>query len=201
MNSEIININGVDFLSLEIKKVNQKDHFFHIAMAPANQIIKMFTVSPAEYDIKKYSELAEKNVGYGQMGNMSVTIYSNGKDEVLVGSSIESYLDNKAYYEKNPDKIDKQWKKEVKDAENFIRTIEEGKFKRLGEISLSVWRWMCMDKKLMEEHGEKVAGEYSKKYYSEHVPVKLKSGKYRIDHFFDFPKNGDYLYSRIKLIN
>ncbi|MCB1712962.1 MAG: hypothetical protein KDH96_10950 [Candidatus Riesia sp.] len=146
-------------------------------------------------------ELAEKNVGYGQMGNMSVTIYSNGKDEVLVGSSIESYLDNKAYYEKNPDKIDKQWKKEVKDAENFIRTIEEGKFKRLGEISLSVWRWMCMDKKLMEEHGEKVAGEYSKKYYSEHVPVKLKSGKYRIDHFFDFPKNGDYLYSRIKLIN
>lgn len=62
MNSEIFNINGVDFLSLEIKKVNQKDHFFHIAMAPAKQIVKMFTVSPAEYDIKKYSELAEKNV-------------------------------------------------------------------------------------------------------------------------------------------
>ncbi len=62
MNSKILNINGVNFLSLEIIKVNQKEHFFHVAKAPAKQIVEMFTVSPAEYDIKKYSELAEKNI-------------------------------------------------------------------------------------------------------------------------------------------
>lgn len=62
MNNKIENINGVDFLSLEIVKINQKEHFFHVAKAPAKQIVEMFTVSPAEYDIKKYSELAEKNI-------------------------------------------------------------------------------------------------------------------------------------------
>jgi len=52
----------MDFLSLDVVKINQKEHFFHVAKAPAKQIVEMFTVSPAEYDIKKYSELAEKNI-------------------------------------------------------------------------------------------------------------------------------------------
>jgi DGQHR domain-containing protein len=62
MNNKIEKINGIDFLSLEVVKINQKEHFFHVAKAPAKQIVEMFTVSPAEYDIKKYSELAEKNI-------------------------------------------------------------------------------------------------------------------------------------------
>ena len=37
--------------------------------------------------------LATKNVGYGQMGNMSVTIYDNDNDKILIGSDYaEDYI-------------------------------------------------------------------------------------------------------------
>ncbi len=61
MNSLIIKIKGHPFLELDIEKIKQKDNAFYLAKAPAREIIKMFTVSPAEYDIKKYSDLVSKN--------------------------------------------------------------------------------------------------------------------------------------------
>jgi DGQHR domain-containing protein len=62
MKYSIETYNNFDFLSLEIVEVTQKDHIFYIAKAPAFEICKMFTVSPAEYDIKKYTELARKHI-------------------------------------------------------------------------------------------------------------------------------------------
>ena len=61
MNNEILKIKDKLFLKLDIEKIVQKDNAFYLAKAPAREIIKMFTVSPAEYDIKKYSDLASIN--------------------------------------------------------------------------------------------------------------------------------------------
>lgn len=61
MNHSKITYHNIEFLLLEITKVTQKGHSFYIAKAPAKEIVKMFTVSPAEYDIKKYTELSKKH--------------------------------------------------------------------------------------------------------------------------------------------
>lgn len=60
MKSEIKNINNRQFLILELARINQKSHYFFLAKAPAKEIVKMFTVSPAEYDVSKYKHLTEK---------------------------------------------------------------------------------------------------------------------------------------------
>lgn len=60
MNSSIEKYNDQSFLVLELARVNQKSQFFYLAKAPAKEIVKMFTVSPAEYDVGKYKHLSEK---------------------------------------------------------------------------------------------------------------------------------------------
>jgi hypothetical protein len=146
---------------------------------------------------KLMQELAEKNVGYGQMGNMSVTIYSNEKDEIIIGDNGDSYYDNVGYYENHPEKIDEEWLKSEKDYKEFEKYLEDGNFKEMGNISLSVWRWMCMDKQLLEEHGEKPKTD---DIYQDSVNVNVQKGKYKIEHYYDFPENGDYIYSKLKLV-
>ena len=135
-------------------------------------------------------DLATRDVGYGQMGNMSVNIYSNGK-EILIGSDLECYEDNKAYHEEEPDTIDDEWIEESKKAEEFKAMLKEGKFKDLGSISLSVWRWMCADAQVIEPYDEEVD--------SDRIVVDIPVGTYVIEHYYDFPKNGDSLYSKITL--
>jgi hypothetical protein len=143
---------------------------------------------------KLMQELAEKNVGYGQMGNMGVTVYSNETDEIIIGNNVDMYYDNKGYYESHPEKIDDEWLKEEKDAKEFEKYLKEGNFKKMGEISLSVWRWMCMDKQLLLEHGETLKTD---DIYQDSVEVHVQKGNYKIEHYFDFPENGDYIYSKI----
>jgi hypothetical protein len=73
--------------------------------------------------------LASKNVGYGQMGNMDVTIFlKDTKDQIIVGSEYgrrDHQMRHKGYT-------------------------------KLGSISLRVWRWMCADKQILIGHGENV---------------------------------------------
>lgn len=141
--------------------------------------------------------LANQNIGYGQMGNMSIGIYSNDKDEIIVGSDYfkdkiadtENYLNGK--YGKKPTGEDlKRCQKKLKDAKKFDALLKKGNFKLKGSISLSVWRWMCADVSIKKT----LKGE-------DNVRVKLQAGKYQIEHYYDFPKNGDFLYSRLKLIS
>lgn len=51
-------IGTLKFLKLQLEKIIQKTQVFYIAKAPANEIIKMFTVSPAKYDVQKLQLLA-----------------------------------------------------------------------------------------------------------------------------------------------
>ena len=50
--------NGEEFIHLTIEPVIQKENTFYLAKIPANQLIDIYTVRPAEYDIKKHEDFA-----------------------------------------------------------------------------------------------------------------------------------------------
>lgn len=142
--------------------------------------------------------LATKNVGYGQMGNMSISVYSN-KTEIIItetdlrdsyGELVESVLSEEEEYTEE----------EVRDAKNaktvyddFFKYLKDNKFKKRGDISLSVWRWMCADKATLELEGEEIDDD---------VNFKVDKGLWKIEHYFDFtpcnPKTyKDLIYSKL----
>jgi len=173
---------------------------------PKEEYYDQYSVSSilGRSNMMKY--LGTQNVGYGQMGNMSMNVYSNGFDEIIIGDNIE-YIDERYYSDEQieKDKLtnSKYWteekitehRKNRKAGEDFVKLIKEGDFKNKGEISLSVWRWMCADKSVLKAFGEplKLKDEYT-------VNVKVSKGTWEIEHYYDFPKNGDHLYSRLKLV-
>lgn len=142
--------------------------------------------------------LASKNVGYGQMGNMSVGVYIKDDDIIIGNSYVEDrIIDLEATIEEleSDDKELDDYKEELKDAYAFSNLIKE--YKCLGTISLSVWRWMCIDKSILDSYNEPlVIDEYDRA-----VVANVTAGQYQIEHYYDFPENGDYIYSRINLIN
>ena len=133
--------------------------------------------------------LGTNNVGYGQMGNMSVNIYSNGID-IIIGDYLDRYEDNKWYYDENPDKLNDEIKEDISKGEAFKKELEAGGYEDLGNISLDVWRWMCMDAKLLAEHNEEPDEDA--------VKVNVPKGTYVIEHYYDISYD-EYIYSRIKI--
>jgi len=148
--------------------------------------------------------LAGKNVGYGQMSNMSVNIYSNENDEIVVASSNmgedwddEDQEDPKVipgddYY--TQDRADYIVNENI-ERKKFKDEIEAKGFKNLGNISCEVWRWMCADKQVLVESGE----DLEKKHESL-VTCNVTPGTWHIEHYFDSPDCPDVVYSRLKLI-
>ena len=130
------------------------------------------------YELMKH--LAEKNIGYGQMGNMSVSVFVNAaKDEIIIGG-------NYAYTEDD---------EEIE--------IEHPGYTELGSISLSVWRWMCGDAKILKQHGEelpkiKYGGETCTNY-RDYVGVKVQPGTWVIEHYYDFGNDDSKIYSKLYL--
>lgn len=101
---------------------------------------------------------AERNIGYGQMGNMSISVSSRG-DEILVGDT-EKQFDG---------------------------------FTAHGDLSLSVWRWMCMDKELLEERDESLDK-------LDAIEVIVEPGRYLIEHYYCTTSCKNGIFSRIKKI-
>lgn len=115
------------------------------------------------------------NVGYAQMGNMSVDVFvSKDKKKIVIGKSPE-YTTNK--HKKFNEKFEKE-------------------FTNIGEISLRVWRWECVDKQLWEAFEDKVEGDLESSLMANVIP-----GTYEVKHsnrFQDY--TGKYsIYSEIKL--
>lgn len=129
--------------------------------------------------------LATQNIGYAQMGNMSVNVFVNKTgDEIIIG--------NDYGYDR---KTDREY------------TIKHKGFKNLGSISLSVWRWMCGDIQVLKEHGEElpdnlVVNKCVENDYKDYILTDVKPGKWKIEHYYDFSKGDDdpIIYSRLKLI-
>lgn len=58
MKANVINHNGEKFLVLELIDVNQKGQTFYLGKILASDLLKIFTVRPAKYDVYKNSSLA-----------------------------------------------------------------------------------------------------------------------------------------------
>lgn len=150
------------------------------------------------YKIMQY--LASQDVGYGQMGNMSIGIYTNGKDEIIIGNSNWNYMLSSCQDTVNGEygKIDSEqlieYKKELKSLLAFQRILIKGNFKLKGEISLAVWRWMCADEQVYNN------ANITADKYDDVVKVKVQKGKYRIEHFYDMANEKNPLYSRLKKV-
>lgn len=146
--------------------------------------------------------LATRNVGYGQMGNMSADICSNGKDEIYVCNTYPVARDNAKYYEDHPERFDKMSEKEkimfykdLEDSENLEKKFESEGFINHGNVSMSVWRWQCADKSVLDSHEEDL--EALEKDYVDVVTLKVDPGTWEIEHYYDFPENGNVIYSKL----
>ncbi len=136
--------------------------------------------------------LAKENVGYGQMGNMSVAIYYNEKkNEIIVTSP---YWEEEIENRREKLKGSSTSKEKLKNLESIEKELNEFEYK--GRISLSVWRWMCTDKSILDENNEPLQNEKHK----DMVNFQIKAGKWEIEHYFDFTNREGLIYSRIKLI-
>lgn len=128
--------------------------------------------------------LATQNIGYGQMGNMSVNVFVNkAGDEIIIGNDYG--YDNKT---------DREY------------TIKHKGFKNLGSISLSVWRWMCGDLEVLQGHGEVVpdnikVNKQTEDDYKDYILTKVKPGTWVIEHYYDLmtDEDEDKIYSKLYL--
>lgn len=140
-------------------------------------------------------QLSSKNVGYGQMGNTSISIWSNKTEVLVTGYDIDEeseILESLEYDLKNCTtdiKIDI-----IKSIKEQIKFIKDN-FEYKGEISLSVWRWQCADKSVLDSYNETISKSA--------ISVKVKPGKYLIEHYYDFMRRDDtnLIFSKLKLIN
>ena len=144
--------------------------------------------------------LAKENVGYGQMGNMSVNVFKNDPGtEVLIGGD---------YY------YDKDDQEHEFNGNNFDHFPQYKGFKNLGSISLSVWRWQCADKQVLIDANEPLPEEHSAHSWSdvEEAPLQrwadtiiasCQPGTWVVEHYFDLQRGGDkkdnMVYSRLYL--
>lgn len=129
-----------------------------------------FSINSLLGRVELTKHLAELNIGYGQMSNMSVDIFKrkDGK-QIIIG-----------------------------DEEEFEYNTNE--YDYLGSISLAVWRWMCADKSILEKYGEELPelkedDQISDSDYRDYILAKVEKGTWVIEHFFDFKEfdnNGIY---------
>lgn len=126
--------------------------------------------------------LASQNIGYGQMGNMSVNVFVNkAGDEIIIGADY-GYTEEKGEF-----------------------TVKHKGFKNLGSISLSVWRWMCGDLEVLRGHGEVIpdnikVNKQTENDYKDYILTKVQPGTWVIEHYYDFLKRDDeVIYSKLYL--
>lgn len=111
------------------------------------------------------------DIGYGQMGNMYMDVLVNADGtEVLFASDCGFDEDGEEIFYSFPG------------------------FTKIGTISNNMWRWMCADKKVLDELGY----DYTQ-YTDSQVWVKIQPGKWCIEHYYDVVDDHiDGVYSRLK---
>jgi len=96
------------------------------------------------------------NAGYAQMGNMDMHVFvSKDKKTLIFGHEPFEWNENAA-----DNKFNKKFEKE---------------YTKLGEVSLSVWRWECADKKTLADAGHSGEGE---------VVAKVIPGTWKVKHLY-----------------
>ena len=126
------------------------------------------------------------NVAYGQMGNMSVGVFTNGS-EIIIGDSYaeDRMLDNehclKKYRDEYSEEEIQEMEKENANIKQFLTFLQEGKFENKGSISLSVWRWEATD----YERGIEDLDKNENKGYMDVIDFPVNGTKARFEHYFE----------------
>jgi hypothetical protein len=135
---------------------------------------KYHSINGLQGRIQLSEQLAQKDVGYGQMGNMSINVFlrEDGK-EIVLGD--EYYTDNKG-------------REKIRKFKNF---------KNIGDISLSVWRWQCADRKVLDKYDYPIPD--LKTDGQDWILAEVVPGEWTIEHYFDTSDCTDGIYSRLYL--
>ena len=105
------------------------------------------------------------NLGYAQMGNMSMDVFvSKDGKKLIFGTEPYDWYDEEDEEYSAPTKKDKAFNDKF-----------EKEWTNLGNISLSVWRWECADKKTLTDAGHSGEGE---------VVAKVVPGTYTVRHLY-----------------
>lgn len=163
---------------------NYKEH------DPKDEWSDEFSLNHARGRLNLSKHFAKQNIGYGQMGNMSVGIYQNKKNK---GSIIIGKTDNPAECEtlEKGEKGYDEWKAKC---DEFNEKL--GGFKVKGYVSCEVWRWMCCDASIIGEENWK-----PKDYSDEPVILTVPKGRYKIRHMYrSSTEHSEVVYSSIQKI-
>jgi len=140
--------------------------------------------------------LSTQDVGYGQMGNMGISIYSNLNNEILVADrhiedSISELEDIEEFPEEYSPEYVEQIKQDAKFAKEFQEYIDKRGIVKLGNISLSMWRWVCADIAILEKAEEKIDDDA--------IVFNVNKGAWHIEHYFEFAYVGmnNLIYSKL----
>lgn len=127
--------------------------------------------------------LAERNIGYGQTGNMGVQLYTTAdKSEVVIGS----HIDDPASYEREDFDTDDEYKAaltSIEDARKMFSALNGA-----GGIDCEVWRWMCVDRSFLTDADMTTL---EKKHRGNFCLVSVTPGRYRIEHYMDHARMQD----------
>ena len=139
----------------------------------------------AEYYATKH------NIGFGQMGNMSVGVYCNKQTNRIWIATPYDPKEQEILQE--GEKGYEEWKKEC---EQFDEMTVKNKAKFRGSISCEVWRWMCCDAKFIDKKYWK-----PKDYSDDPIVVRVQPGRYKIRHMYrSDTEHSEVVYSTLERI-
>lgn len=134
------------------------------------------------------------NVAYGQMGNMSIAIYTNeAKDSILILPATHP-----AEYEEY--ESDEEYEKAI-----AVPLAPEG-YSRVGDISLDVWRWEATD--IVTLGVRNVAAIYGAQERDDVIKLDVPHGTWNFEHNYDVVRYSrdadtlrkfDYVYAKLYL--
>ncbi len=142
------------------------------------------------------NKLAKNGVGYGQMGNMSLSLYINPeRDKIILG---DCYPDDDCEATPDPE---------------YTKAMKEG-YKAYGMLSLGVWAYYCVDRsKMIEYNTEELEKGYNtiieskdgeNEDYGEQLIANVKKGTWTLTHYYDNtpdPESGRlFKYATLELV-
>lgn len=158
------------FLNKEPGDKGRGQHLIPDFEEPSGSRTNEFDINCELGRYKLMQAYAEKNVGYAQMGNMSVDVFVNGAGNALKVSS-------EYYYDRDEDEE---------------HTITYTGFYVAGQVSLGMRRWMCADEKVLEELNGHVPDQ------SDKLVIPVEPGVYAIKNYMPgLSENDKPLYAEI----
>ena len=139
--------------------------------------------------INTAKHLARNGYGYGQMGNSSIEVYvSKDKKSIkIVGPGID-YINEEIEYLTEEKLFDEITPQMTKTYETYKELVIDHKL--VGEISMSIWRWMCCDK--TNFNGDDISDE--------NFETTVEPGKWEIIHNYDYDRDSAFA-SELRLIS